>query len=278
MVSEPIPLVLVDGFNLLWRAAYGFPARITAPDGRDVTAMFGFLALLRKAHRELGQPTECVVVFDGEDGWQGRQASHPGYKEHRRELDFSPIAWLPAIQQALSDNGLVWHESRGWEADDVIATLAAGAGEREVVVMSTDRDYHQLLGPTVVQLNTTRAVDRRVITELEVRDRHGVAPDQWCDYIALVGDRSDAIPGISGIGPIRARRLLAGGRHLDDLPGSGLLAGAHGRRLAAEFGQALDWRALVTLRTDLELDISPTGVATEELPLAATILHDQGIW
>lgn len=73
-------LVLVDGFNLLWRAAYGFPARITAPDGEVVTAPFGFFALLRKALRELGHRGECVVAFDGERGWAERLGDFGAYK------------------------------------------------------------------------------------------------------------------------------------------------------------------------------------------------------
>ena len=155
-VSRPL-LVLVDGTNLLWRAAYGFPARIMTRDGRDVTAPFGFFALLRKALRELERPAECLVIFDSETGWVGRQERYAAYKRHRLELDFAPLVWLPDIQRGLTDLGIGWQESGDWEADDVIATIAARTRTREVLIMSTDRDFHQLLGPRVGQLNTARS-------------------------------------------------------------------------------------------------------------------------
>lgn len=113
-------LVLVDGSNLLWRAAYGFPARITTRDGRDVTGLFGFFALLRKALHQLDEPAECIVVFDSEAGWNGRRQEDPTYKQHRESADFSPITALADIQRGLTDLGIAWYESGDWEADDVI--------------------------------------------------------------------------------------------------------------------------------------------------------------
>lgn len=277
MARRP-PLVLVDGFNLLWRAAFGFPARITRRDGTDVTAPFGFFALLRKALRELGQPSECIVVFDGEDGWAGRLETDRTYKQHRLEADFSPIDWLPAIQAALSDHRVRWLESDRWEADDVIATLARSTRSRQVLIMSTDRDFYQLIGPRVRQLNTARSATRRFVTELEIAERFGVEPDQWCDYVALVGDPSDGIPGVGGIGPMRATALLSSGLRLTDLPGSGRLGTGLGRRVAEQYEQAIGWCDLIRLRSDLDLPFRPTGRSTAELPLAARVLEGQGIW
>lgn len=270
-------LVLVDGQNLLWRAAFGFPARIRTRAGEDVTAPFGFFALLRKALRDLGQPNECVVVFDGESWWAERLAAFPAYKADRRDADFSPMAWLADLQEALSELGIAWQESVDCEADDVIATVAATA-RRRVVVMSTDKDFHQLLSARVTQLNTTRGAAHRMITELDVHERFGIVPDQWCDYVSLVGDRSDGIPGIWGIGRKRASALLGGGVHLEDLQMTGRLVGAHGRRLAGGFDAALRWRSLVRLRTDASVTAALTGRPTPELPLAARVLESQEIW
>lgn len=269
--------MLVDGQNLLWRAAFGFPARIMTRDGRDVTAPFGFFALLRKALRDLGQPSECVVVFDGESGWNQRLADFPAYKTDRRDADFSPLAWLADIQEALTELGIAWQESVDCEADDVIATLAASV-RRRVLVMSTDKDFHQLLSARVSQLNTARGAARRMITDIDVYERFAVAPDQWCDFVALVGDRSDGIPGIWGIGRKRASALLDGGAHLEDLRPAGRLVGAHGLRLGEEFGAALRWRSLVQLRTDAAVAVTPTGRPTPELPLAARVLEAREIW
>lgn len=279
MNSDPMPgLVLVDGFNLMWRAAFGFPSRITTRDGRDVTTPFGFFALLRKALRALSDPHECIVVFDSEIGWTGRVAQYPGYKRHRRAADFSPIDWLPLIQRALTDLDLPWQESGTWEADDVIATIARRVYPRSVLVMSTDRDFHQLLDQRVAQLNTARAARRATITAQEIHVRFGVSPRQWCDYAALVGDPSDGIAGIRGIGPIRAARLLADGLRLEDLPASGRLTGSHPRVLLANLGHAIVSRDLMALRTNLDVEVRPTGRVLDEFPLAAQILQRHDIW
>jgi DNA polymerase-1 len=277
-VTKKLPwLVLVDGQNLLWRAAYGFPARIRTRAGEDVTAPFGFFALLRKGLRDFGQPSECVVIFDGESGWTERLIEFPDYKSARREADFSPLSWLSALQSGLTDLGIGWQESVDCEADDVIATLA-GSVRRRVAVMSTDKDFHQLLSPRVSQLNTARGQMDRLISDLDVIERFRVAPDQWCDYVAMVGDRSDGIPGIRGIGRKRAAVLLDGGVHLEDLASMGRLAGAHGRRLHEEFDVALRWRSLVQLRIDAHVTVGLTGRPTPELPLAARVLEAQEIW
>lgn len=276
--SRPL-LVLVEGSNLLWRAAYGFPARITTRDGRDVTGLFGFFALLRKAIHELDEPAECTVVFDSEKGWAGRRQEDPTYKQHRETTDFSPLTALVDIQRGLTELGICWQESGDWEADDVIATYAVRARARDVLIMSTDKDFYQLLDrPRILQLNTARSAERRLITGLEVRERFGIVPDQWCDYRALVGDPSDGIPGVRGIGPIRARQLLAGGLRLDDLPSSGRLTGAHGRRLLDAFDRVRDWRELIRLRTGVSTTSATTGRRTPRLPLAAVTLERLGAW
>lgn len=273
------PLVLVDGSNLLWRAAYGFPARIATRDGRDVTGLFGFFALLRKALHELNEPAECIVVFDSETGWTGRRQEDPTYKQHRESTDFSPITALADIQRGLTELRISWQESSDWEADDVIATYAVRARTRNVLIMSTDKDFYQLLDrPRITQLNTARSAQRRIITGLEVRERFGIAPEQWCDYRALVGDPSDGIPGVRGIGPIRARRLLAGGLNVDDLLSSGRLTGAHGRRLLDRIDAVRDWRRLLTLRTGIFTASTTTGRPTPRLPLAAVTLEKLGVW
>jgi DNA polymerase-1 len=277
-VTTKLPwLVLVDGQNLLWRAAYGFPARIRTRAGEDVTAPFGFFALLRKGLRDFGHPSECLVVFDGESGWNQRLTAFPDYKAGRRGGDVAPISWLPAVQSGLTELGIAWQGSVDCEADDVIATLT-GSVRRRVAVMSTDKDFHQLLSRRVSQLNTARGQAHRLITALDVAERFRVAPEQWCDYVALLGDPSDGIPGIRGIGRKRAAVLLEGGARLEDLMPLGRLVGAHGRRLDREFDDALRWRTLVRLRTDAGVTVTPTGRPTPELPLAARVLEAQEIW
>lgn len=118
-------------------------------------------------------------------------------------------------------------------------------------------------------------------------ERFQVTLAQWCErcrasaiagYVALVGDRSDGIPGILGVGRKRAATMLAGGLHLEDLESAGRLTGAHGRRVSDQYQQAIRSRSLIRLRTDAHLSIYPSGRPTPELPLAAHILEERQIW
>lgn len=111
------PLVIVDGMNLLWRAAFGFPARIRDSEGEDVTPAFGFFALLRKAIHGLA-PCEAVVVFDGEGSSDARVEMAPDYKANRSDADYSHLAWLPTLYEGLRTIGLEFEETTGvwWPA------------------------------------------------------------------------------------------------------------------------------------------------------------------
>ena len=111
------PLVAVDGMNLLWRAAFGFPARIRDSEGEDVTLVFGFFALLRKAIHSLS-PCEAVVVFDGEGSSDARVELAPVYKANRSDADYSHLAWLPTLYEGLRTIGLEFEETTGvwWPA------------------------------------------------------------------------------------------------------------------------------------------------------------------
>ena len=102
------PLVLVDGQNLLWRAAYGFPARIKTRSGVDRTGVFGFFALLRAGLREVSPAPEFIVCFDGEYGARDRQAIDARYKENRQSVDMTPIKSLPHILAGLDQIDIRW--------------------------------------------------------------------------------------------------------------------------------------------------------------------------
>ncbi|MFF4392990.1 MULTISPECIES: hypothetical protein [unclassified Streptomyces] len=122
----------MDGHHLLYRAHFGFPRRVTAAGGEDLTGLFGFVALLRKAHREHCPEHEVFVVFDPEDGFAGRAEGVPGYKAARSGADHSPAVHLPAVNQASAAAGVRWLEQPGCESDDVLTTLArvAAAADR----------------------------------------------------------------------------------------------------------------------------------------------------
>ena len=273
-------LLLCDGHHLAFRSYYGFPARITSRDNqRDLTCIFGFFALLRAGIRDnLSGPAEILVVFDGEDGAAKRKAVDPGYKANRPEGTPPPIKSLADVKRGLDACGIQWTEIGDEEADDVIAALAASAGSRPVTIMSGDKDYYQILTDRVSILNTARKPGQRAIGPTDIETRYGVTASQWCDYRALSGDPSDGLPGIRGIGPKTAARLLAGGLALDDLPLSGRLAGRTGKAILDGWEQLLAARNLIRMNAGIPLPNPPTGRPSPQLPPAATILEELGLW
>lgn len=222
------PLLLVDGHHLLYRSWWGFSdKRIMSRDKRrDLTGVFGFLAILRKTHLEEASDHEIVVAFDGENAAVARTAQDSGYKANRIDADHSPIRSLGMVKASLDTAGVPWLELDAHEGDDVIATLAdhATAQNRPVTCYSGDRDLYQLLTEQVTVLTPVR----QRVTPTEVQTRYGIAADQWPDYRALTGDASDNIPGVPGIGPKRAAALLADGIHLEQLATSPRLTTGHG--------------------------------------------------
>lgn len=285
-----IPLLLVDGHNLLFRAWFGTPAEIYSRDisRRDITTQFMFFGLLRKAvTAELDAWPEILVVFDGEHGSAGRQARDAVYKANRDTSDAArrPLEALADIKTGLDLFGIAWIELDDVEADDVIATLTtATRTERDVLILSIDQDFYQLLADaegtqrSVRVLNTARRPGSRVIDSADVLARYGVLPAQFADLRALSGDRSDNIPGVRGVGPKTAAALLTGGLTLENLPTSGRLAGARGAAIQAAWPQVLTWREMIRLRSDISLPHMPTGIATIPLPIPGEVITKLGLW
>jgi DNA polymerase I len=274
------PLLLCDGHHLAFRSYYGFPARITSRDKqRDLTCAFGFFALLRAGIRDnLSCPAEILAVFDGEDGAAKRQAADPGYKANRPAGTPEPVKALGDIKRGLDACGIGWIEIGDEEADDVIATITARSAFRDVVIMSGDKDYYQLLSHRVSILNTARKPGKRLIGPGEVPARYGVTTSQWGDFRALTGDPSDGLPGIRGIGPKAAARLLQGGIALDDLPLSGRLTGRVGKAILDNWENLLVWRDLIRMNDRVPMPGLPLGLPSPQLPPAASIVEDLGLW
>jgi DNA polymerase-1 len=285
-----VPLLLVDGHNLLFRACFGTPAQIfsrDAADRQDITTQFMFFALLRKGiNDELGCWPEVIVVFDGEDGSAARREADPGYKAARPvgPQALQPILALPDVKAGLDAFGITWIEIGDAEADDVIATLTAAQPGGGVLILSMDQDYYQLLrdegpaGPAVSVLNTAMRPGSRLVGPAEVTARYGIVPGQYPDFRALCGDASDNIPGVRGVGAKTAAALLSGGLTLDDLPASGRLAGGKGAAIRTAWPQVMTWRSMIRMRTDLQLPAMPAGTATVPLPIAGEVISRLGLW
>lgn len=162
----------------------------------------------------------------------------------------------------------------------MIATLVqrARARHRATWIMSTDRDYYQLLSSHVRVLNTAMHPGKRHLGPDEVHARYGVAPQQWPCFCALKGDSGDNIPGVLGVGATTAARFLAGGLSLDELHAFGRLTGVQGRRVEQQWDQVLTWRKLVRMRTDLPLPLAPTGDPSPDLPKPAEMIEKLELW
>jgi DNA polymerase-1 len=263
----PPTLFLVDGNNLLWRAAHGPRAPFLATDGRDLTPLFRFVTLLRRAFGTYGLFAECVVCFDGAEAWSERLELDDTYKGNRdyETADLSFMGWLPEIRAVLDRSGVTNLELIDCEADDVIATLAVRAGARPVRILSTDRDYYQLIGPSTLVVNPRTRPS--LVDETALLDRYGVTAGQWCDFRALAGDPSDGIPGLPGVGMVKAAWLLAGGKTLADIR----------EEIGDRFEDVTRWRELIRLRTDVALDFEPTSEPTPRLPAPSRVCETLGL-
>ena len=272
--AERPRLFLVDGYALVYRA---FFAMITRPlrtaKGENTSAAWGvanFLARLLDTHR----PAYVAWVHDAGDSF--RTARYPAYKSTREKLDEELQAdfdtALERVAQLLSAWRVPLVAVQGYEADDVIGTLAVQAAARDlqVVIVSGDKDFYQLIGPRVALLNPGRggpgAVEETYVDESNAAERLGVPPRQVTDYLALVGDSSDNVPGVKGIGDKGARQLLQDFGDLETiLARAAEVPGKRAREaLLTQADQARLSRELVTIQTGVPITFDPQWMARQE--------------
>jgi DNA polymerase-1 len=205
-------LVVIDGANAIYRAFFAIP-NLRAPDGSPTGAAYGFVTMLAKVMRD-EKPTHVAVASDPRGG-SFRRRIYPEYKAGRDAQPEDLTAQLPLVAELCAAFGVPMLEVPDFEADDVIATLVetAPAGA-EVCIVSTDKDLMQLVRPGVELLD---GVKGRRIDSAAVEERFGVSPAQLLDMRALVGDPSDNIPGVKGIGEKGAAKLIQEFGSLDRL-------------------------------------------------------------
>lgn len=212
-------IFLVDGYALIYRTFFAFMGRpLRSSHGEDTSVAWGVTLFLRKLLSEW-QPDYIAAVFDGPQAGSFRQRLYPRYKATRDKLNASEQIEmhhaLARVEQLLAAFRIAAISHPGYEADDIIGTLArqAVAEGVDAVIVSGDLDFYQLVGPHIRVLEPGRGgrafVEPQWVGPAEARARIGVPPAQVTDYIALVGDRSDNIPGVKGIGDKTARALLA---------------------------------------------------------------------
>ncbi len=267
-------LYLIDGSGYIFRAYHALPPLTRKSDGLPIGAVAGFCNMINRLleqARQAGQATHMAVVFDPKGG-TFRNELYDLYKANRSEPPEDLVPQFPLMRDATRAFGLPCLEREGFEADDVIATLARQgvAAGMEVVVISSDKDLMQLVG------NGVRLHDPmkdKPIGEPEVREKFGVAPERVVDVQALAGDSSDNVPGVPGIGVKTAAELINTYGNLETLLERAAEIKQPKRResLIAHADKARLSKQLVTLRDDVPLDVDLDAL-TLHPPVAATIL------
>ena len=265
----PNPLVLVDGSSYLYRAFHAFPP-LTNSAGEPTGAMYGVLNMLKSLISQV-QPSHIAVVFDAK-GKTFRDEMFEQYKSHRPPMPDDLRKQIQPLHDIIRALGIPLLVIEGVEADDVIGTLALAASKanQKVLISTGDKDMAQLVDDNIMLINTMNntLLDREAVIE-----KYGIPPELIIDYLALMGDSADNIPGVAGVGEKTALGLLQGigsmaeiYANLDkvaELPIRG--AKKLGDKLLAEKEMAdLSYR-LATIKTDVDLDITP-----EQLTLGAS--------
>jgi len=255
---EKETLYLVDGSALAYRAYFAFISNpLTTTDGRNVSAIFGFANSLLKILRDR-EIDYIAVVFDTSEK-TFRHERYPEYKATREKMPDDMADQLDDLKQMSEYMNIPIIEYPGYEADDVMGTLATVAEEEGVAtyLVTGDKDFAQLVNENIVVYNTSgRSAEPDVMDAEAVRKKFGVDPDQITDYLALVGDSSDNVPGVPGIGKKTAQKLLGQYRCLEEaLEHAEEISGKRAREgLLDNRDQALLSKELVTILRDAPVD------------------------
>jgi DNA polymerase I len=247
-------LLLVDGSSYLYRAFHALPP-LSSSRGEPTGAVLGVLNMLNKLIKE-ESPDRVAVVFDA-PGRTFRDDLFDEYKAHRAPMPDDLRSQLAPLLDAVSASGLPLLRVEGVEADDVIGTLALRGADSgfDVLISTGDKDMAQLVGPQITLVNT---MSNTRLDRAGVKAKFDVYPEQIVDYLALVGDSSDNIPGITGVGPKTAAKWLNQYQTLDALIARAAdITGKVGENLRNELPALELSRKLATLDTRLVLELAP---------------------
>jgi DNA polymerase-1 len=245
-------LYIVDAANFLFRSYYAI-GPMTNPKGESTNALYGFIRSIYKIINEFS-PDYFICVFDGPDNKQSRIAIYKEYKGHRTGMPEDLFPQMDQAQYFCEIAGIPWLTLPGVEADDTMGSIARWAekGGIKVILCSSDKDLCQLVDHHVHILNPHK--DNLIIDRKKVKELFGVFPEQMVDYLAMVGDASDNIPGLEGFGPKTASSLLEEYgtlekilAHPEKIPGKKGEVAREGREIA------LISQQLATIQTDLDI-------------------------
>ncbi len=252
MPESPQTLYLIDGSSYIFRAYYAVNRSFTTSSGFPTNAVFGFSNMLRKFMKDF-EPRYVGVVFDSK-GDTFRKEMYPEYKANRGAAPEDLSVQIEKIMELTEAMGIRVVQKEGFEADDLIATVAKAAEKegRETVLITGDKDFCQLVSEKITVFDPMKDAKTGVA---EVREKYGLPPERFVDFLALTGDSSDNIPGVEGIGPKSAAKLLAEYGSLENLyENTGALKGKQRERIERDREKAFLSRELATLKTDVETE------------------------
>ena len=267
------PLILVDGSSYLYRAYHAFPP-LTNSAGEPTGAMYGVLNMLKSLLAQYN-PSHVAVVFDAK-GKTFRDELFEHYKSHRPPMPDDLRSQTAPLHEMVKAMGLPLLAVSGVEADDVIGTLALQAEKegRPVLISTGDKDMAQLVTPNITLINT---MTNTILGPEEVEQKYGVPPALIIDFLAMMGDSSDNIPGVPGVGEKTAQALLQGLGGMqsiyDNLDKVAELSFRGAKTMAAKLEQnrevAFLSYQLATIKTDVELELSCSELTVAEPDVAA---------
>ncbi len=253
------PLVLVDGSSYLFRAFYALPSSLTSPDGMQTNAIHGVLNMLDRLRKDY-QPEHMAVIFDAK-GKTFRNDMFPEYKATRPPMPDELRDQIEPLHKIIEAQGYPMIVMPGVEADDVIGTMSK-LYDGDVIISTGDKDMAQLVDDQISLINTMSNSfhDREGVIE-----KYGVPPERIRDYLALMGDKVDNIPGVPKVGPKTAVKWLGEYDSLEDIMRN---ADKFGGKIGENLRESLEFLPLsyelVTIKCDLELDVSPEYLSFNE--------------
>ncbi|MDA9558063.1 DNA polymerase I [Vibrio sp.] len=261
------PLILIDGSSYLYRAYHAYPETMSNGD-IPTNAIYGVVNMLRSMMRQFASD-KIAVIFDAK-GKTFRDDMYPEYKANRPSMPDTLRCQIEPLHHVIKAMGLPLISIEGVEADDVIGTLAVQASQKNmpVLISTGDKDMAQLVDQNVTLINTMTNV---VMDREGVLEKFGIPPEQIIDYLALMGDKVDNIPGVPGVGEKTATALLQGiggvstlYECLDDIAALGFRGSkSMAKKLVEHKGNALLSYELATIKLDVELDSSPEQLLKE---------------
>ncbi|MDD4878875.1 MAG: DNA polymerase I [Candidatus Omnitrophica bacterium] len=254
MTENPDRLFLIDGNSFCYRAFYAIRS-LTNSKGQPTNAIYGFITMIRKLIED-EKPGYLAIAFDLK-GPTFRHKKFEEYKIHRKPMPDELVDQMPLIKEVVRGYNIPLFEMQGYEADDVLATLAVKAADKgyEVYIVTGDKDMLQLVGPRIKVYNVHK--EGLIYDKDKVKERYGVPPEGIADLIALMGDSSDNIPGVTGIGEVTAKKLMEDFGSLDKVLSAGdkIKSESLRKKLTEYRDQAILSKELATVDRDVPVKI-----------------------